>query len=60
MDLNPLTTKFEPMAKIYLNYQLNDIIGIKILENIHEWCSAIEEKRESGKIVIQLLGEYNL
>ena len=36
------------MAKIDLNYQLISIIGIKILENMHEWYPAIEVKRESG------------
>ena len=36
LDLNPLTTKFESGAKIDSNYQLNDITGIKILENMHE------------------------
>ena len=35
-DLNPLTTKFESMAKIDWNYQLINIIEIKILENMHE------------------------
>ena len=49
LDLSPLTTKFESRAKIDSNYQLNDVVGIKILDNIHAWCSAIEEKRESGK-----------
>ena len=33
-DLNPLTAKFESMAKIDWNYQLFGIIGIKILENM--------------------------